>query len=131
MVTHRLMSRRTHEVNEKVEEGEGKASKFVEFLGKVLNLFENIPKAVAGVAIIISLVAGTTGAWGAMTSPEKKEVSALEQKIDATAQRVHDLEIWNRALRERTVGLIGGSEKVEFDGYMLDVNSGDIQKLVK
>ena len=99
------------------------ASKFVALLKKLLELFENIPKAIAGIAIIISLVAGGTGAWGAYVSPPNKDVKELKQQV-------HDLQIWNEAMRERTKALIG-SENIEFDGYMLDLNSGEIEKLKK
>lgn len=99
----------------------GKASKFVGFLGSVLKLFENIPKAVAGIAIIISLIAGGTGAWGSYASAPNADVKVLKQEV-------HDLKIWNEALRERTKALIG-ENKIEFDGYMLDLSSGDIEKL--
>ena len=100
----------------------GKASKMVEFLGKVLKLFENIHKAVAGIAIIISLVAGGTGAWGSYVGPASKDVKELKKQV-------HDLQIWNEALRERTKALIGSGDSIEFDGYMLDLDSGEIDKL--
>lgn len=99
----------------------GAASKFVDFLGKVLKLFENIPKALVGIGLVVSLLAGGTGAWGAISHPDNKEVKELRA-------RVVKMEIWNEALRERTRALIG-KDKIEFDGYMLDLNTGDIEKL--
>ena len=51
------------------EKTEGKPSRFVNFLGKVLLLFENIPKAVAGIGLIISLIAGTAGFGGMLLAP--------------------------------------------------------------
>lgn|GEM_PF-5485513 len=99
-----------------------KASKMVDFLGKVLKLFENIPKAVTGIAIVVSLVAGGTGAWGTYIGPANKDVKELKKQV-------HDLQIWNEALRERTRALIGGSNSIEFDGYMLDLDSGEVDRL--
>lgn len=113
------------------EKTEGKPSRFVNFLGKVLLLFENIPKAVAGIGLIISLIAGTAGFGGMLLAPDSKQMTAIKTDITTMKKEIVILEIWNKALRERTSAMIASErdDKIEFDGYMLDLSTGDIEKL--
>lgn len=104
----------------------GKASKFVDFLGKILKLFENLPKAVVGIGVVVSLVAGGTGAWGTFVAPASKDVKELKQEV-------HDLKLWNEAQRQMLLSLLAGAgvecEQVEFEGFMLDMSTGEVEPL--
>ncbi len=112
---------------------ERKSQKSRQNKNQVLEMFENIPKAVAGVAVIVSLIAGGTGAWGAITSPEKHEVKSIEFDVEELRAEIRALKIWNEALRERTLALLMANgiktEKIEFEGFLLDVESGEIEPL--
>lgn len=108
------------EENEDLEHPE---TRFMAFVHKLLGIFENVPKAIAGIAIVISLIAGGTGVWGTIVSPENDDVKALQKEVAI-------LKIWNEALRERTKALLISNniktQKIEFDGYLLDLDTGKV-----
>lgn len=115
------------------EERESKVSRFVDFINRVLEVFENIPKAILGISLVVSLIAGGTGAWGAIVSPEREDIVLLEQQIMELKQETRDLRVWNEALREITQALLTGAnirtEKIEFEGFLLDMSTGEIEPL--
>ena len=115
------------------EEEEGGASRFLEIVQRVMGIFENIPQAIIGISLVISLFVGGAGAWGAIVSPEQQDVNILEERIVYLEKELSDLKIWNEALREIVKAVLTGSsiktEKVEFEGFMLDMSTGDVEPL--
>lgn len=115
------------------EEEEGGASRFLDFIHKIMGIFENIPQAIIGISLVLSLCVGGAGAWGAIVSPEQQEVNVLEERVVQLEKELSDLKIWNEALREIVKAVLTGSsiktEKVEFEGFMLDLSTGDVEPL--
>lgn len=115
------------------EEEEGGASKFLDFVHRLMGIFENIPQAIIGISLVASLFIGGAGAWGAIVSPEKEDVRILEERILLLEQQAVELKIWNEALREIVKAVLTGSsiktEKVEFEGFMLDMSTGEVEPL--
>lgn len=115
------------------EEKSGSTSRFLDLVQKVMGIFENLPQAFIGISLLVSLCVGGAGAWGALVSPEQKEVNVLEERVIQLEKQVSDLRIWNEALREIVGSVLTGSsiktEKVEFEGFMLDMSTGDVEPL--
>ena len=115
------------------EEEESRASRFLDFVHRIMGIFENIPQAIIGISLVISLCVGGAGAWGAIVSPEQQDVNVLEDRITQLEKELSDLKIWNEALREIVRAVLTGSsiktEKVEFEGFMLDLSTGDVEPL--
>ena len=115
------------------EEEESGASRFLDFVHRIMGIFENIPQAIIGISLVISLCVGGAGAWGAIVSPEQQDVNVLEDRITQLEKELSDLKIWNEALREIVRAVLTGSsiktEKVEFEGFMLDMSTGNVEPL--
>ena len=77
------------------------------------------------------MIAGTAGFGGMLLAPDSKQMTAIKTDITTMKKEIVILEIWNKALRERTSAMIASErdDKIEFDGYMLDLSTGDIEKL--
>lgn len=110
------------------EKKQGVISSLLDLIKEVLGIFENLPKAMIGIALIASFAVGGTGAISSFMSPGSGDVKELKERVEI-------LEIWNEALRQCTQALIDSdkvefdSDKVEFDGYILDLTTGDIERL--
>ena len=115
------------------EEEESGASRFLDFVHRIMGIFEIIPQAIIGISLVISLCVGGAGAWGAIVSPEQQDVNVLEDRITQLEKELSDLKIWNEALREIVRAVLTGSsiktEKVEFEGFMLDMSTGNVEPL--
>ncbi|HUW48368.1 MAG TPA: hypothetical protein VMW36_06465 [Patescibacteria group bacterium] len=108
---------------EKKVEKQSVMNKGVELMKKVLSIFENLPKAMIGIMLLVTLATGGTAAVSTFMSPGNGDIKALKNDIAY-------LKVWNEALRERTLGLMKTPEKIiEFDGYLLDLNTGQIEPL--
>ena len=115
------------------EEEKGGSTRFLDLVQKVMGIFENLPQAFIGISLLVSLCAGGAGAWGALVSPEQKDVNVIEERVLVLEKEVSDLKIWNSALREILAAVLTGSsiktEKVEFEGFLLDVGTGEVEPL--
>lgn len=115
------------------EEKGGDSSRFLDLVQKVMGIFENLPQAFIGISLLVSLCVGGAGAWGALVSPEQKDVNVLEERVLVLEKEISDLRIWNEALREILAAVLTGSsiktEKVEFEGFMLDMSTGNVEPL--
>lgn len=117
---------------EEEEKGDD-SSRFLDLVQKVMGIFENLPQAFIGISLLVSLCVGGAGAWGALVSPEQKDVNVLEERVLVLEKEISDLRIWNEALREILAAVLTGSsiktEKVEFEGFMLDMSTGNVEPL--
>ena len=115
------------------EEKGGDTSRFLDLVQRVMGIFENLPQAFIGISLLVSLCVGGAGAWGALVSPEQKDINVIEERVLVLEKEVSDLKIWNSALREILAAVLTGSsiktEKVEFEGFLLDVGTGEVEPL--
>lgn len=109
---------------EKKVEKQSVADKGIEMVKKILAIFENLPKAMIGIMLLVTLATGGTAAVSTFMAPGNGDIKELKKEITY-------LKIWNEALRERTLGLIKpkADQNIEFDGYLLDLNTGKVEPL--
>lgn len=122
------------------ENSKGKKSmtdRFLDFIKKVMGILENIPKALTGLLLIVSLVAGGTGFYGTVTkkeAPEKAAVIAEHTEIESHFQSVENrvlvLETENKLLNELVIRLLSAQgmlkEDIELKSFIIDVETGKV-----
>lgn len=114
--------------DEAPDQQEGKTSKFLDLISKMIEILENIPKALAGLLLIISLIGGATGVYGAVV-PEAESRQNTDDIVDLK-QRIRDLEIENQLQRElifRTLSAHGLlDDKLNIESFIVDVREDEI-----
>lgn len=117
----------------KSKESQGKTSKFLDLIAKVISILENIPKALAGLLLVISLLGGATGVISALTPDDEiKDVAENRASIHALEEELEILRAERKLMYNLMVNILvrqGVATRDELSAFIIELPSGDIEKV--
>ena len=105
---------------------EEKKSSSLDSISKVFILMESIPKVLAGLLLILSMVAG----YGAL-KPEEQAVETTNELVQLE-RRLFELEIERRVYNNLIVRILGSQgllHKTETEAFLIEVPSGKVTRI--